>query len=176
MQIAIGPMSTRICKQERDNVMGRWASQTMLHANGKKSTFYTVYRVCQKSAILAGPTTAAQQQWRALQATGDEAPNPHKQFLTDLTMEIQNKIADHHKIFVMGDFNTPINDREIQHLMHKCDLFNLHEPSTIHSTAPPTFKNGKHKIDHMLGSYFFLEATISVTILSWNDSLPSDHL
>jgi hypothetical protein len=85
-------------------------------------------------------------------------------------------MANNHEIFVMGDFNTPINDRELQDFMTECDLFDLHKPGSIHSTAPPTFKKGRHKIDHMFGSYFFLEATISATILSWNESLPGDHL
>ena len=147
----------------------------MLHANGKKSMFYTVYRVCQTSAITAGPTAAAQQQWRILRAKGIENPNPRKQFLTDLKTEIQGKIAQNFEIFVMGDFNTPSNETELQDFMHDCNLFDLHEPSSNHKTAPPTFKMGKHKIDHMMGTFFFLEATISASILSWQDSLPGDH-
>ena len=169
MQIAIGPTSARIQSQPRDIEMGRWTSQVMLHANGKKSIYYTVYRVCQTSA------TSAAQQWRILRSSGIEEPNPRKQFLIDLKAEIQEKIARDFEIFVMGDFNTPIAEREMQDFMNDCNLFDLHEPSTTHTTAPPTFKTGRHKIDHMLGTYFFLEATISASILSWDESLPGDH-
>jgi len=176
MQITIGPTSARIRQKDNDIGMGRWTSQIMTHANGTKSVFYTVYRVCQKSAVSAGPTTAAQQQWRALRDKGETDPNPRKQFLIDLKAEIQDKIGTGFEIFVMGDFNTRIHDRELQDFMYECDLFDLHEPSSQHSTAPPTFKKGRHKIDHMLGTYFFMEATISASILSWQDSLPGDHL
>lgn len=174
MQITTGSTSARIRNSASDE-MGRWTSQMMIHANGKKSYYYTVYRVCQKSAITAGPTTAAMQQWRHLRSKGIEEPNPRKQFMTDLQTEITDKRNKGYEIFVMGDFNTPIHDSELQSFMHECNLFDLHEPCSNHSTAPATFKTGTKKIDHMLGTYFFIEATISACILSWEDSLPGDH-
>jgi hypothetical protein len=142
----------------------------------QKSIYYTVYRVCKASLQSAGETTTWKQQWQIHRNQGKPDPNPRKLFLTDLTTEIQNMRAQDYEVFIMGDFNAPIHNTELQDFLHTCDLFDLHEPCATHSTAPPTFKHGSSKIDHMFGTYLFLEATQQACILSWKDSLPGNHL
>lgn len=177
MQITTGSTCARIQKSENDKDLGRWTSQTMLHSDGKKSIFYTAYRVCQQTpALSTGTTTACMQQWRIQRASGINNPNPRSLFLSDLTSEIKSKRAENYEVFIMGDFNTPIDDPDLREFMHECDLFDLHEPCATHSTAPATFKHGSKKIDHMFGTYFFLDATLRASILSWKDSLRGDHL
>ena len=175
MQIATGPICARIQTPENDKRCGRWTAQTLLHPDGMKSIYYTVYRVCKTTLQAAGETTAWKQQWRIQRNQGVVNPNPRTLFLSELKTEVQNKRTQNYEVFIMGDFNTPIWDTELQEFLHDCELFDLHEPCATHWTTPPTFKNGSTKIDHMFGTYRFLEATVSASILSWEASLPGDH-
>jgi hypothetical protein len=176
MQITVGPTTTRIREATSDKKHGRWTSQLMLHTDGTKSMIYTVYRVCKASIGSAGETTAWKQQWRLHREQGIENPDPRELFLTDLTAEVKERQAQGFEIFIMGDFNTAIDDNRLRNFTHECELFDLHEPCAPSSTAPATYKNGSKKIDHMFGTFFFLEATVNASILSWQDSLPGDHL
>jgi len=99
------------------------------------------------------------QQWRVGVQSNIEF-EPRKQFLVDLTKEIQQQQADNFEVLIMGDFNTEIFHRETKQFMEDCGLVDLHEPfmDPVSTTTPNTYITGSHKIDHIFGSDFFLYA------------------
>jgi len=160
MQITTGASCSRVRQNNKDKSLGRWASQQLILADGTKCAIYTCYRVCASSPSTAGPHTAYRQQWN-VGVQNDINFEPRKQFMTDFQEELQQQRANGYEILVMGDFNTEISHPEMRQLMEQCDLIDLHEPfidptSTI---APATHINGSNKIDHILGTDLFLQAS-----------------
>lgn len=104
--------------------------------------------------------------------------NPRKQFLVDLSQEIQCKRKEGYEVLVLGDFNTPINDAELKQFLQDCKLIDLQEPynsNPSQSTIPSTYKHGSTKIDHIFGTAFFLDAMKHEgMILPWSLSI-ADH-
>ncbi len=65
---------SRIVERGRDEILGRWCYHILRGKGKHRVVFVSAYRVVQTS--VAGPTTAATQQWAALIKEGHQDPNP----------------------------------------------------------------------------------------------------
>ena len=63
----------------------------------------------------------------------------------------------------------------MQDFMQDCDLFDMHATFGVDTQAPSTCHFGPNKVDHCLATWCFLQAKVGATMLSWKDSLGSDH-
>jgi hypothetical protein len=68
--------------------LGRWSFIKMYRKDGNSLVVITGYRVCDASLSTVGASTAFHQQCHLLRMAGNKTPNPRKQFMTDLTVEI----------------------------------------------------------------------------------------
>ena len=159
LQFTTGASTSRIRQHDKDKIYGRWVSQTMIMADGKRCKIYTCYRVCATTPTASGPTTAYRQQWNIGVQT-DVDFEPRRQFLDDFITELQHQRSDGYELLVMGDFNTEIFHNDMARLMDQCDLIDLHEPfmDPRNTSTPNTHIRGSHKIDHIFGTDFFLNA------------------
>ena len=176
MQFTTGASTARIRQSGKDEIYGRWVSQTMIMADGRRCKIYTCYRVCASTPTASGPTTAYRQQWNIGVPTKLDF-EPRRQFLDDLIAELQKQRSDGYELLVMGDFNTEIFHNDMAKLMDECDLIDLHEPfmdprSTI---TPNTHIRGSHKIDHIFGTDFFLHAMRQGGMILSHERNIADH-
>ncbi len=78
---------SRLVESGQDDKLGRWSYHILRGKDNQKTVFVSGYRVCQ--ATVAGPLTAALQQWSLMKKSGVENPNPRKQFFSDLRVQVK---------------------------------------------------------------------------------------
>ncbi len=85
--------------------MGQFAWATMRGKQDEGLLIIVAYRVCQDHNSRAGAFTAYQQQYTALQAQGQQRPNPRQQILNDLEKLILTKQQEGYCPILMMDTN-----------------------------------------------------------------------
>jgi hypothetical protein len=121
--------------------LGQWPFIKMYGKEGNSLVIITGYRVCDASVSTTGASTPFHQQWHLLRMTGDKNPNPRKQFITDLTVEIrkwQNEGAD---IILGGDFNERLGETQdgLAQLVTQCNLVDPHAINHGTDDKPNTY-------------------------------------
>jgi hypothetical protein len=87
------------------DIMGQFAWATMRGKQDEGLLIIVAYRVCQDHNSRAGAFTAYQQQYTALQAQGQQRPNPRQQILNDLEKLILTKQQEGYCPILMMDTN-----------------------------------------------------------------------
>ena len=82
---------SRLVENGHDEKLGRWSYHILRGSNNQRTVFVSGYQVCQST--VAGPLTAASQQWSLLKQAGVINPNPRKQFFLDLATQIKNGLG-----------------------------------------------------------------------------------
>ena len=80
--------------------MGRWTCYNIRGKQDNVVSFYSAYRVPQDS--LPGAHTTYAQQYKMMLDAGHTDPRPRRQFITDLTADIQVKQADQKHSIILG--------------------------------------------------------------------------
>ena len=99
----------------QDTKLGRWTYHILCRKGTQKVLFVSGYRVCQTA--VAGPLTAATQQWSLLKKAGIQYPNPRKQFFTNLAVQVKKWIGANCKVCVMLDANKAPEDIKVDYLL-----------------------------------------------------------
>ena len=131
--------------------------------------------MCQ--ATVAGPLTAASQQWSLLKQAGILNPNPRKQFFTDLATQVKKWIGSNCEVCVMMDANKVLEDKEgnLKSFLDQTSLVDVHRHFHGADHEPATYIRGSKKIDHILCTQGFLDCVTKSGIESFGEGLASDH-
>jgi hypothetical protein len=133
--------------------LGRWSFIRLYGQGGTSLVVVTAYRVCNASIGSSGLSTAFHQQWHLLRTAGDLNPNPRKQFITDLIIEIQKWKAEGAEVLLGGDFNDELGstqDGRLSNLVTTCGLVDLHAVKHGTTNVPNTYSRGKYQVDYLL--------------------------
>ena len=87
--------TSRLVERGCDSKLGRWCYHVLRGRQNQKTVFISGYQVCQSN--VAGPLTAASQQWSILKQSGISNPNPRNQFFTDLATQIKQWLGKNGK-------------------------------------------------------------------------------
>jgi hypothetical protein len=183
--IIAGKYNARIRDPTTDSKLGlgRWSTTTMQGSKGRSLTIITGYRVCKSSITATGPSTAYRQQWAILNAAGDQNPDPHKQFLTDLLTFITETRDgdDKHEILLMLDANesTMENNSQIAKFAAELNLIDLHlhhHRHMIEENPPPhTHETGSKRIDYIFGTSGVANNILSAGYTAFHSVFDTDH-
>ncbi len=171
LQVATNTLANRVVASFEDK-MGRFTSQTFIGTNAKKLTALTGYRVGEKNS---GPSSAFSQQHAMLVSAGRPG-DPRKLFISDLTEHIQSLQLQGNSILLSLDANESSHKKSsgIQRLMDSCGLLDIHE-YFFPGKELPSHRNGRDKIDFMLGTPDIIPAITRAGILAFNEGFSSDH-
>ena len=132
--------------EHREDKMGRWTWATLRGKNESHTTIISVYRLV-KSGNAGSVET---QQLRYMRANNIHNIDPIQKFDQDLKQLIQTKREKGHKIILMGDFNTPLDeDNKFTRMLRDLGLREgiIEKYLKEGQRAPPTFKHGTKKIN-----------------------------
>jgi hypothetical protein len=156
--------------------MGRWSFVRTKGKTAQKLLVVTVYQVCKQSIRTAGDTTAFSQQWHHLRASGNESPDPRKQFSCDLSNFLDQFPSDH--IIIAGDLNSwlrdPHDDKRFGELVLKHRLQDILVKTHGTASEIPTRKEGR-RIDYILATEDVANAVINCGALHFDHVVDSDH-
>jgi len=175
---AVGSWSTRVSQKEEDpSGMGRWSSLTFIGKQNKKLTIITGYR-CVRSSGDGSAWTQEKIFMRDRQSK--EAPHPRKQFITDLTVFIQEKQKQKHDIILNLDANEVLGEESggISKLVRDCRLYDLLDLPDVAADEQlrDTYRRGSNRrIDYMFGSQRAKDSIRRRGALAYNDGIISDH-
>lgn len=127
--------------------MGRWSGFRLRCKGNKHISIITAYRTTKDQG---GLTTSYQQQWRHLRNQGITDPDPRKQFLDDITIELQKIQQQQDEIILMWDANESIGENKsaLPEFLIKnrlCNLLGQHN-------SPSTYDRGTKCIDFIFGT------------------------
>jgi hypothetical protein len=114
----------------------------------------TACRMCEGNVSTSGASAAFHQQWNILRRTGHPAPNPRKQFVTDLITQIEKWQRAGADVVLGGDFNERLGDTQkgIANLVTKCGLVDPHASAHGIAGEPSTCSRGSKRLDYVLVS------------------------
>ena len=160
--------------------MGRWSTLLIRGRHQSKLAVISAYRVCNQNASQAGGRTAYMQQWHVLRTQQPHrAPDPRRQFFTDLQREIQRLISEEYEVVLMLDANESMYDPNSQLLrfVQDCKLTDLHllRHSAIHAHPPGTYQRGNKRLDYIFGTHLISHCTARAGISAYHELFSSDH-
>ena len=126
MMIIIGELSHSIIQTKNDQ-LGRWCQITIKGANEQSLTIFNVYNTVNTSIAQAGPATIFLQQWNLLRLAGKLKPDPRRQFIQDLTQQVDLTHQNKSKICILGDFNETLGTDPTM-MSSICVKFGLYDP------------------------------------------------
>ena len=156
--------------------MGRWSFVRTKGKTAQRLLILTVYQVCKQTIRTAGGTTAFSQQWHHIRASGNESPDPRKQFSIDLSLFLDQFPADH--VIIAGDLNSwlrdPNDDKRFGQLILKHRLRDVLIKSHGTDSEIPTRKEGR-RIDYLLATEDVANAVINCGATHFDHIVDSDH-
>ncbi len=166
---------SRLVESGRDAKLGRWSYHILRGQDNRKTVFVSGYRVCQ--ANVAGPLTAASQQWSILKKAGVDRPNPRKQFFSDLSVQVKKWTSKNWEVCVSLDANEAHEDKEhgLASFLEQTSLIDVHRYFHGSEHEPATYNQGSRKIDHVLCTQGFVDCVSSCGIEVFGVGLESDH-
>jgi hypothetical protein len=157
--------------------LGRWSFIQLTAKDGKSLVVVTAYRVCNANIGTSGASTAFHQQWNLLRQKGILIPNPRKQFIKDLIIEVNKWKSAGADIILGGDFNERLGDTQdgLAHLVTACDLADPH--ATFHGTdgEPSTYSRGSKRLDYVFVTQRVLQYIKYCGIDPFHQVLFTDH-
>jgi hypothetical protein len=157
--------------------LGRWSFVQLYGKDGKSLVMITAYRVCNGDISSSGTSTAFHQQWHILRLAGKLRPNPRKQFITDLTIEIKKWQQAGADIILGGDFNERLGDTQdgLAQLVTQCGLVDVHASNHGVQAEPNTYSRGSKRIDYIFVSPSILDHVDICGIQPFHSVINSDH-
>jgi len=170
LTLALGKWASRVIHWGSDEPLGRWSYLELVGQLGMRLIVVSAYRVCPQQFDATASTVTAQQT-RILLQQGVPNPNPHQQFISDLTTQINSWRQQHKEVLVGLDANESVDDprSKIMRLMAETDLIDLHHHCYPSSTKPATHQRGSHPIDLILGSPRLASTLVHAWILPFGD-------
>jgi hypothetical protein len=157
--------------------LGRWSYIQLYAKGGRSMIIVTACRVCEGNVSASGASTAFHQQWNILRRTGHPTPNPRKQFVTDLILEIEKWQRAGADIILGGDLNERLGDTQngIANLVTKCGLVDPHASAHGIAGEPSTHSRGSKCLDYVLVSSAVLPFIRKCGIDPFHQILFTDH-
>lgn len=151
MTVVVNEIVHSVITSQADE-LGRWCQITIATKHGQPITLYNVYNTINNTVARARPSTIWMQQWKLLRLAGILNPNPRKQFIIDLSKQIEHAYNSQHRICIIGDINETLGENPA--LMSSiCVKYHLHDAfSQVHPDMPAftTYIRGSKRIDYML--------------------------
>jgi len=178
LTVALGKWASRVIQWGSDEPLGRWSFLELVGQHGMRLMVVSAYQVCPQQFDATTSTVTAQQTCILLQQ-GVKHPNPHKQFIPDLTAQINLWCQQNKEVLVGLDANERIDDphSKIMCLMAETDLIDLHHHHYPSSDKPTTHQCGLHPIDLILGSPHLASTLVHAWILPFGNPplIKGDH-
>ena len=170
------PHIARRLKETHKDIHGRWIAME-LASPASTLTVVTVCRVCRDSGAPVSGSIAARERRSLMRSQHDQARDPRKAFLTDLTLCLRNATGKGHKLLICMDANTPWNHKDIQQLKRDVGLTDLMQAANSNIPLPATYDRGdegKGPIDLALGCRATASALLTAGFhefyhLNWTD-------
>jgi hypothetical protein len=165
-----------VIRTESDD-LGRWCTATFAGSDQTAFTIINAYNCVKTTLKQAGTSTVFAQQWRLLRLSGILLPDPRRQFITDLTSDIERRHSNGERILLTGDFNERLGD-DPKLMASLCSKFSLFDPHTSrHGDAVdvPTYIRGTKRLDYCLLDTTLQPHISACGINLFNDLYHSDH-
>eukprot|EP00957_Ditylum_brightwellii_P066715 5062549-Ditylum_brightwellii.AAC.1 len=155
---------------------GRWSFITLAGRHKRKVTVVTAYRVCKNSLAMAGENTCWMQQWRSPRKQGVVEPDPRNQFMTDFESFLKDHLNKNEEIIVGMDVNKEdLPEAEIEQLMQRLDMIDVHSHLHSKAKAPSTYQQGKIQLNFFFITSGILPSPLTARFLQFNVPFVSDH-
>jgi hypothetical protein len=155
--------------------LGRWSGLRYQGKQNKKLAIVTAYRSPRQSPT--GGYGFYDQQYALLLSQGVKKPQVRKQFILDLTVDINKLQADGFEVILSLDANETMGEDRvhgISSLAENCTLQDLHCLGA--ATPPETYPIGtKRRIDFMFGSAGVIPFVRKAGYLEYNNGILSMH-
>jgi hypothetical protein len=173
MTVAMTKYTGRIINIIKDDtLMGRWSGFTLSNNFQHNLNIVTVYQSVPSDGI---HSTFRQQQSRLLDI-GYQNPNPQRQLLDDLQVQVQswNSRGDITLILIDANDNIYTKDSFLPTFLAKTNLTSLIPNSFDH---PPTYARGSKCIDYIFGTTSLLQHVVAGGINAFYEPpyIHSDH-
>ena len=178
--MAFGPWRSR-CQRDCDNSgMGRWTILKVQGRHDRKLAVITAYRVCQQRIEQATGKKAFTQQWSIMRdILKIQNPDPRKQLLTDLSIELSRLRKEGYEILLQIDANesTDSVNSALHTFMRNNKLLDLHlfRHQSFETPTPATYDRGRRKIDFMFGTQLVANNIHRIGIHAFSEIFISDH-
>jgi hypothetical protein len=157
--------------------LGRWYFAQLYGKHGKFLFVITAYQVYNGNISNVGASTDFHQQWHILWLADKLRPNPRKQFITDLTVEIKKWQQAGADIILGGDFNERLGETQdgLAHLVTQCGLADVHTSNHGTDGKPNTYSRGSKQLDYIFVSPLILDYVDICGINPFHLVLHTDH-
>jgi len=173
-----GKWASRVIGWGHDELLGRWSYLEFVGQRGMRLIIVSAYRVCPQP-FDATTTTSTVQQTRLLLRQGVSNPNPRKQFISDLILQVREWRSQNKEVLIGLDANenTDSPNAHIAKLFDDTDLIDLHQHRFPAQPKPATHQRGSHPIDLLIGSPLLVTALQYAWILPFGEPamIKGDH-
>ena len=132
--------------------LGRWCQITLTNTKRNQLTIYNVYNTIKSTLTKAGPSTIWIQQRKLLQLAGKIQPNLRRQFIADLSAQLEKDYQNKNQSFILGDLNEVLGE-DTNFMSSLCIEYKLHDAfNQMHPNIPEftTYIRGTKRLDYML--------------------------
>jgi len=111
------------------------------------------------------------QQTQLLLQHGTKTPNPHKQFITNLIMQVNQWCQQGKEILIFMDANKDVDDHKshISCIFEETNLIDLHHHQYPMSKKSATHQRGSSPIDMIIGTKLFVMTLTATWMLPFSN-------
>lgn len=179
LTLATNKWSTRSEPSTDPHSMGRWSVITLSGRNNRKTTIFSVYRVCDQVFASSGEKTAFRQQYliASEDQEGRSPLHPRQQVLQDLETSITKIRSESHSIIILMDANESAltYQSKIASWMNRLSLVDPLTTRHGHLDQPPSVFHGSARIDMILTTRDLAHYIVAIGSLPHDFLIPSDH-